>query len=52
MWGSDIPNISFRHSSGTVRGPAATRIALPNQIALRLLEVKGVGGVARRVRFR
>ncbi len=34
------------------RGGAATRIALPNEIALRLLEAKGVGGVARRVRFR
>ncbi len=52
MWGSDIPNISFGRSSGTVRGPAATRIAPRNEIALRLVEAKGVGGVARRVRFR
>ncbi len=36
MWGSDIPNISFRRLSGTVRGPAATRIAPRNEIALRL----------------
>ncbi len=34
------------------RGGAATRIALPNEIALRLMEAKGVGGVAMRVRFR
>ncbi len=34
------------------RSAAATLIAAPNQIALRLLEAKGVGGVARRVRFR
>ena len=52
MWAPDTPNISFGRSSGTVRGPAATRIAPRNEIALRLLEAKGVGGVASRVRFR
>jgi len=30
MWGSDTPNISFGRSSGTVRGPAAMRIAPRN----------------------
>jgi hypothetical protein len=52
MWGSDSPNISFGSSSGTVRRPAATRVALPNEIALRILGAKGVGGVARRAQFR
>lgn len=37
MWAPDTPSISFGRSSGTVRGPAATRIAPRNQIALRLL---------------
>ncbi len=44
MWAPDTPNISFRRSSGTVRGAAATCIAPPNQIALRLLWTKGVDG--------
>ncbi len=55
MWAPDTPNISFGRSSGTVRGPGAMRIAPRNEIALRLLGLlgaKGVGGVARRVRFR
>jgi hypothetical protein len=52
MWAPDTLNISFRRLSGTVRGAAATCIAPPNQIALRLLEAKGVGGVVRRMRVR
>ena len=52
MWAADTPNISFRRLSGTVRGAAATCIASSNQIALRLLEAEGVGGVRRRVRFK
>ena len=34
------------------RGGTATRIALLNKIALHLSEVEGVGGVARRMRFK
>ncbi len=45
MWDPDTPNISFGRSSGTVRGPAATRIVLRNEIALLLLGAKGVGVV-------